>query len=74
MEKTGKTIAGQLVDRLPNEIGQFVGVLADGRDLHCSGPVEVEVTHHIRQKLHLVWFETSCVLKVSKLSTRVLDR
>ena len=63
VEKIRETVARLPVDVAADEVGQLVRVLADGGDLDRSGPVEVEVAHHVREELHLVWLEAGVILR-----------
>ena len=60
------------MDVAADEVRQLVRVLADGGDLDRSGPVEVEVAHHVREELHLVWLEAGVILK-KVISSRWLN-
>ncbi len=50
------------MDGLANQKSQLVSILARGRNPHSASPVVVQVAHLVRQLLHVVGSQESCVM------------
>jgi len=61
VELVGQSLVGVTMNRLTNQEGQLVSILAWGRDSDGAGPIEVQVSQLVAEPLDVVRLEHRCV-------------